>query len=224
MLPPHDLQKFLLNHCVGIEQLGTILSIGCGRGRRDVIALSGIPELNRTSLTYTGIDISAIAVEQANDLFAASAAGEAMSGTRKLIKNGDSMRLPQLQVRYQLVHADVIEYLENGDKYDAIIDWMCLHDLEVGLRRTYADLIKNSCAQYYILKTFSKEGSSIEDLGFVGEGIKKAQLSEGEIREMFGPEFEIAAFQQDEEELNPDPPPPDRIIAAKRAYFMRRII
>jgi hypothetical protein len=224
MLPPYDLQEFLQRHCVGIEQVGTILSIGCGRGRRDVIALSGIPELNRKSLAYTGIDISAIAVKQANELFAALSAGDAMAGTSKFLKNANSTRLPQLLVRYQLVHTDVIKYLEIGKKYDAIIDWMCLHDLDVRLRRTYADLIKNSGAKYYILKTFSKEGSSIKDLGYVGEGIKKAQLSESEVCEMFGPEFEIVAFQQDKEELNPVPPPPDQIIAAKRAYLMRRIV
>jgi hypothetical protein len=224
MLPQHDLQKFLESHCLGMEKINTILSIGCGRGRRDLIALSEIPELNRITLAYTGIDISAIAVEQARKLFTTLAVTEPIKDTCEFAEADGNPNLPRLFVRYQISRADVIEYLRNGNRYDAIIDWMCLHDLDVELRQTYADLVKASCDRYYILKTFSKEGSSLNDLGYVSEGIKKAQLSKNEICELFGPEFEIAAFQQDAEELDPVPAPPDRIIAAKRAYLMRRIV
>lgn len=207
-----DLPSFLLECELPLESLTSIASCGCGRGHRDLEMLRDVEVFNVPAFSYLGIDISPIAMAQANQLFVgASHATEASVAQQR-----------KLNCDWSFQHADMFDF-QADRTFDLVLDWMCLHDIERDRLKEYATRIASMTHDYLVIKAFSQEGSSIEHLGLLGRDIYKEKISEDDILDLFGDHFEIQFIRQYEEELDPVPRPPDGIVAAKRAYMLRRV-
>jgi hypothetical protein len=223
MLPPDDLKLFLAASNIPLQNIRNILSIGCGRAIRDLIALTELPELNRPSLSYTGIEISKLAVDAANAWAELLRQRDDLSSDSKCPVEGAQIGpLPPIQSHCQFINEDILGYLQLNHRYDLVIDWMCLHNIDKNIVDRYITLMKAACTKFLVVKVFSLEGSTVQDLGFMGGEVKKNQFSEQDVIRIFSPEFQLEGVEQYPEDLEPDPMPEDKIVAAKRAYLFRR--
>jgi len=212
MIDFQDLPSFLWSSELPLHRLTSMVSVGCGRGRRDLEMLRSIDDFNKPGFSYLGVDVSGVGLAQAKQLFENAACRDGPQVAQE----------PTLQCRWEFINADVIAF-DPGRTFDVVLDWMCLHDIERERMHDYAAKVMAMADDLLILKTFSEEGSSVERLNGLGPLIRKEKLSEDDVRTLFGEQFEILFIQQFEEDLDPNPRPSDGIVAAKRAYVLRRV-
>ena len=212
MIDFQDLPSFLRSSELPLDQLTSMVSVGCGRGRRDLEMLCSIDDFNQPSFSYLGIDISCVGFAQAKQLFEHAAGRDGQQAAQE----------PPLRCRWEFINADIFAF-DPGSTFDVVLDWMCLHDIARERIHDYAAKVMAMANDLLILKTFSEEGSSVGRLNGLSPFIQKEKLSEDDVRALFGEQFEILFIQQFEEDLDPNPRPPDGIVAAKRAYVLRRV-
>ncbi len=211
MIDFSDLPSFLKACELPLDRLASMASVGCGRGHRDLAMLREVAAFNRTAFSYLGVDISSVAIAQARQLF-----GGASHATDARVA-----QQPKLDCAWAFQHADLFEF-QPSRRFDLVLDWMCLHDIERDRLPDYAARLAALSREYLVIKAFSQEGSSVARLGLLGRDIQKEKIAEDDVLRLFGDQFEILFIQQYEEDLDPVPRPPDGIVAAKRAYVLRR--
>lgn len=212
MIDFRDLPSFLRASKLPLKQATSLISIGCGRGHRDLEMLREIDEFNSAEFFYSGVDISSVAIAQAKNLFGAA------SNAAKMLSDKQAA----LKCQWEFIHADLFEF--DADRtYEIVLDWMCMHDIEREHLPEYARKVAALARDVLVLKVFSEEGSSVENLGLLGRDIQKLKISSADVLDLYGDQFEIAFVQEYEENLNPEPRPQDGIEAAKRAYVLRRL-
>ena len=216
MIDLNDLASFLQNAGIEYDNTSSILSIGCGRGRRDLVMLQRVAGLNRPDVSYLGIDLSGSAIRAACRLVDEMT----LFGFDKEVEG--HTRRPRLKCACSFLRQNFLD-ISPRYRYDMVIDWMCMHDIEGKHIYEWTARIKSLCKSLLAIKVFSPEGSSISELGTLGRGIRKNQISEQRILDLFRPDFEIIHSEQYPEDLDPHPRPADGIVAAKRAYLLRRL-
>jgi SAM-dependent methyltransferase len=212
MIDFQDLPSFLRSSELPLDRLKSMVSVGCGRGRRDLEMLRSIDDFNKPSFSYLGVDISGVGFAQAKQLFESAACRDGPQAAKE----------PPLRCRWEFINADIFTF-DPGRTFDVVLDWMCLHDIGRERIHDYAAKVMAMADDLLILKTFSQEGSTIERLNGLSPIIQKEKLSEDDVRALFGEQFEILFIQQFEEDLDPNPRPSDGVVAAKRAYVLRRV-
>lgn len=225
LLPPEDLINTLSSAISRYGLPETAIDVGCGRGLRILATILGLKSLNTESFRLRGVDHSRTAIATASTFatllrqqepipepFATHMSSVALSSTGPL----------RAAVKFEA--ADLFDWLRDasGLPVDLVIDWMCLHEIPRDERPLYAQLLTRACKRLLVLNTFSVEGSTVSDLGCIGERIPKYQLSRHDILALFGKSFSIVSTRLVPEDLNPATKPSDQIIAAKSIYMMVR--
>jgi len=227
LLPPKDLSAAVALVLSRGARLRSAAEIGCGRGMRSLVAILNNPTLNDATFSLVGIDHSSAAVYAAGGLAFAAARGAPLPEPfGALVDTAVAIRpRPLLCADLRFEHADLFNWLSGHSEraFDLIVDWMCFHEVPPNMRGRYADLVARCCGQYFIVNTFSKEGSSVDDLGVVADGIIKYQLSQEDISDIFGEYFDIVEYYDVPEDLLPEVAPRDGIVAAKRTYILKRL-
>lgn len=224
MLPLRNLGEVLSRLGPELASLRTAVEIGCGRGLRSLATLSTVEAFARADFSYWGIDLSALAIRTARMLAEQLALGHTVPEPFEGVLGRAALGWNRpLQAGAGFLCADLFEWLpvQPRGAFDLVIDWMCYHEIEPQDRAAYAASVARSCRRYFVINMFSREGSSASDLGLVA-GLQKFQHSEADVRAVFGPHFEIIDWVQFPEDLDPHPRPTDGMVAAKRAYIMRR--
>lgn len=183
---PEDLASFLPHSGIPLASIRSILDLGSGGGIRIIHAIARNPELNRRDLHVTCVDFAMPAVMWGVDLW-------------RRVRSG--MPVPELRLSEPVipcwsmafldenVHALPLEIFER--KFDLVIDWMLLHGMHPERAKRHARVIERLAPKYFMLKSFSKEGSTKEFLSEAVGGVVKAQRSRQEVEELFGPRFQL---------------------------------
>jgi SAM-dependent methyltransferase len=222
-IPVADLSDVLLHIGPPLGEVTSAAEIGCGRGLRSLAMLNRIEELDRSDFRVWGVDQSGVAIDAARSLRSKLIAGRSLECPyEKTIERWIGPQASVRSSRVEFVHADLFGWLpEQKRTFDLVIDWMCFHEVDEQRWAEYSQAVARVCSRHFVVNLFSKEGSSLQDLGEVA-GMRKYQFSEADVREIFGRWFDIEHFVEFPEALHPEPPPSDGIVAAKRAYVMVR--
>lgn len=213
MNPLNDLAAFVKNSRLRTTLISSILEIGCGRGLRGLILLLGCSELNVPSLRYRGLDASKTAIRYANTYLE-----ELRNGTVPRFIAPYLESAPEINCDIAFTQGDVFRpgpILESS--YDLVIDWMCFHELPQQ-PEAYAELIGRLTNTFFILKAFEADHSSLPVLRPVIPNVPKRQFSRRQVSDLFR-DYQLLYCELESENLNPQPPPADDIIAAKTAYL-----
>lgn len=216
-VPIDDLVLWLGSTGIDLARVKSVLDIGGGDGRRVMNAFLKTPVLNRRDVHVVMIDNASNAIAWAIDLWSRVRMGQVIddlpvppSGQATwsmTLREEDALCLPDDLLR---------------TRFDLVIDWMFLHGLSIADARTYLAAIKRMAPEYFVLKCFSKEGSSMDRLPRAVHDVEKRQWSQDELLEILGDTFELKCeplqCNEDLRPLHPDGP-----IGAKRQYcFVRR--
>ena len=221
----HDLADFIRECGISGERATKILDVGCGRGMRGLLALLGNPGLNVPGTRYVGVDFSGAAI--------AAAVASAARWRRRIDAHGQleeialATRASAIQGEPLRAHVDFVcedlgTYLGRHERqYQLVVDWMCLHEMPPQNRRRYCQLLGACSNKYLIVNSFSRELSTVADLGVAVPGVRKYQLATPAIGSLF-PDFRIVKTKDYPEDLTPSSIITDGIVAGKRAHHLVR--
>src|SRR5262249_20744409 len=161
LLPLRDLAEFVSGSGVAFSDVRTILSIGCGRGARELNLLLLNSSLNRSEVSLRGIDFSNKAIQDARCCENSIRSGKGFSGPLQdaLSKCFNGTPVPSLVASVEYECADFLSW-DSAKSFDLVIDWMCFHALQPTLRAEYVAKILSYLPKYIILKIFSSDISS----------------------------------------------------------------
>lgn len=224
LLPPTDLSETLAELLAIDNSLESAIEVGCGRGLRILAALLCFDALNNPAFHFVGVDHSPQAIHMAQAFARCLRSGERLPQPfDRCISTAVKSCEIALRAQVEFVRADLFSWLSAMDRpVDLVLDWMCLHEIHPDERQQYVALVAKNCRKYFVLNTFSSEGSTIADLGNVGSHIRKYQLSPVELEALFGGEFEMIYCRLVPEDLAPPQRPSDGIVAAKSIHIMKR--
>jgi len=100
---------------------------------------------------------------------------------------------------------------------------MCFHEIPPAFRRDYIGNLVKVTGHFLALKVFSSEETSVPTLQPAAPGVEKYLFAEDQIRDLFSKDFEIVWWRSYLEDMSPNPPHTDGIVAGKRAYLFRRL-
>lgn len=216
-VPMSDLAECIQSVGLDLNSIKSIIDLGSGDGRRTINAILHSEHLNRHDVHVVCVEHAANAVMWGIDLWSRVRQREVVSDfefDRSIIpkwsmefREEDALNLPS-------------EFLKRD--HDLVIDWMFLHGLPPHDVSTYFRTIETLRPKYYLLKCFSKEGSSLSILPRAVHDVEKKQWSQVELMEILGDKYTLLSpprqCPEDLRPLHPDGP-----IAAKREYcFVRK--
>jgi hypothetical protein len=224
LLPLRDMAEFVSGSGIEFSDVRTILSIGCGRGSRELNLLLLNSNLNRSEVSLRGIDFSNKAIQDAKCCESSVRGGKGFAGPLQdaLSKCFNGTPVPRLVASVEYECADFLSWVSTGS-YDLVIDWMCFHGLHPPLRAEYIAKIMSCSPKYIILKVFSSDISSVQSPKDAVPGVAKSLFSRAEVEAMFRPAYEVLHVANDAEDLNPAQRPTDDIVTGKQAFLFGRI-
>ena len=224
LLPLRDMAEFASKSGVPFSDVRTIVSIGCGRGSRELNLLLLNSNLNRSEVSLCGIDLSSKAIQDAKRCEKSVRGGKGFAGPLRdaMSKCFNGSSVPPLLASIEYECAEFLSW-NSTKSFDLVIDWMCLHALHPALRAEYIGKILSFLPKYIILKVFSSDISTVQSPKEAVPGVPKSLFSRAEVEAMFHPDYEVLHVAEDAEDLNPANRPTDDIVTGKRAFLFGRI-
>jgi hypothetical protein len=215
----HDLSRFIRLAIHDLAGAQRIIDIGGGLGLRSMLAVSENPELNRSNVHITCVDIAPAAIVRGMQLW---------ESVRQDLPSPDlfhySIRTtPRYSMSFRLESATDFPLDLLAPAPDLWIDWMMLHGLPQELWPQYMETLRRAKPRFIALKCFTREHGTLQGLPASIPGVPKHQFTDAEIDEIFGHQFERTRYQMDWPEALHPVDHTDGPVAAKRAYLLRRI-
>ena len=171
---------------VKLDQVHSILDIGCGRGYGVLTMLLDNPDLNRDDVKVLGIDFASNAVRDAKALLEIVKAKTEPWPTNEGFPKKREDR--DLRCVVEFCELDILSR-EGSDvltEYDLVIDWMCFHEVPKANWGAYAELINRICKKWFVLNVFSRTGSGqLIGLPPAAPFVPRHQLSLEDIKGIF---------------------------------------
>lgn len=220
-IPANDLCNFIKEIQINLQNIHSVLEIGCGRGYRMFYWVLNEVGINRDDVKITCIDLSKNAINDAQKNLKKIHRKELDENLSKQLDGAFTVEIPDIKCDINFESQDFLNANSSQAKYDLVIDWMCFHEVFPGSRSDYISNLSKACNGTLILKVFSLENSSRAGLSPITRNIKKYQFDKKQIVSLFKG-FSIIRYTDYEEILEPIPKHEDGIIAAKRAYYLTK--
>ena len=190
-----DLASFLAASSIRLEDVHSIVDLGGGAGRRIIHAIAANPDLNRTKLHVTCVDISVRAIEAGINAWARLRAGLSTPGYPDV--------QPKWSMTFRVEDATKIPCDILASKPDVAVDWMMTHSLPIEELTAHSSLVKQMSPKWLLIKSFSTEGNTLPGpLQQATEGVVKQQRSRSDFEQLYGTDYRLISGRQCKEQLD----------------------
>lgn len=216
-IPPSDLVEFLREAPLDLRTVKSILDVGSCDGHRSIHACLALQELNRADVHLHCIDVCEASIDAGRAKWAALVPCAEVPGT----STGDAR--PQFAATFNVADATALACVVMPRSIDLFIDWMMLHALPKAAWGVYRRQIDEIRPRYLAIKCFAAGASGVASLPQTVPGVEKHQLSDGDVFEFVGPEYQLIGTPMTWSECLRQDVHVDGIEAAKRAYCFQRV-
>lgn len=184
LIEPENLKHYIDYTFIEMNEIVSILEIGCGRGFRILSLILLDNEVNRIGVNIKCIDYSENAIKFANKMLKELQGGkfpeafkvycEVYGGiiSKDLKDLINENKVPSIKCNIEFIKQDVFEGFEN-EVFDLVIDWMCFHEIAVAQRDEYAQILSKVSGKLYILTVFYKDDKECSEIKYPEDELKK---------------------------------------------------